>query len=110
MNQELILEIFEVLGMAKPHLCVNGTETLEELLAHPKKYDALFLDIQMPGMDGFEVARTLRDQGRNIPIVAMTGLASDRDREKSRRSGIDYFLTKPFSLNELETILISLGE
>jgi signal transduction histidine kinase len=110
MNQELILEIFEVLGITKPHLCVNGTETLEELLAHPNKYDALFLDIQMPGMDGFEVARTLRDQGRNIPIVAMTGLASDRDREQSRRSGIDYFLTKPFTLNELETILISLGE
>jgi two-component system capsular synthesis sensor histidine kinase RcsC len=96
--------------MAKPRLCVNGTETLEELLAHPQKYDALFLDIQMPGMDGFEVARTLRDQGHTLPIVAMTGLASDRDREKSRRSGIDHFLTKPFTLNELETILISLGE
>ncbi|GAU08466.1 ATP-binding protein [Desulfoplanes formicivorans] len=109
MNQELILEIFEVLGIGKYHVCANGTEALTALVDHPHRYDVLLLDIQMPGMDGFEVARTIRDQGNRIPIIAMTGLASDKDRTKSRISGIDHFLTKPFTLTELETILVSLA-
>ena len=109
MNQELVVEIFEVLEISDYHLCSNGQETLDALFTGPNQYDVLLLDIQMPGMDGFTVATTIRARGCEIPIVAMTGLASDKDREKSRLSGIDHFLSKPFTLDDLEAILKSLS-
>jgi signal transduction histidine kinase/CheY-like chemotaxis protein len=107
MNQELIRETFDLLGIHSFHICSNGQEALDELAARPTEYDLLLLDIQMPGMDGFTVARTIRDQGNTLPIVAITGLAGDKHREKSRQCGIDHFLSKPFTLEDLESILCS---
>ncbi|WP_462324461.1 hybrid sensor histidine kinase/response regulator [Desulfoplanes sp.] len=108
MNQELVLEIFELLGIENYHMCSNGQAALDSLASAPDRYDALILDIQMPGMDGFTVARTIRDHSNPIPIVAMTGLAGDKDKQRSRECGIDYFLSKPFSLEDLESILVTL--
>jgi signal transduction histidine kinase/CheY-like chemotaxis protein len=108
MNQELIQEIFELLDIQSFRICSNGQEALDTLASQPAGYDVFLLDIQMPGMDGFTVARTVRDQGNAIPIIAITGLAGDKDREKSRQCGIDHFLTKPFTLDDLESLLRSI--
>jgi signal transduction histidine kinase/ActR/RegA family two-component response regulator len=107
MNQDLIREIFELLDIHSFCICSNGQEALDELASQPSGYDVFLLDIQMPGMDGFTVARTVRGQGNTIPIIAITGLAGDKDREKSRQCGIDHFLTKPFTLDDLESLLQS---
>ena len=55
-----------------------------------------FVDIGMPRMDGFEVARRLRERlGRRVRLVALTGWGQDEDRRRSREAGFDHHLTKP---------------
>lgn len=64
--------------------------------------DLILLDIMMPGMDGYQVARTLKAQKHlsRIPLVALTARAMNEDREKARDAGFDDFLTKPFAMDD----------
>lgn len=79
----------------------NGREGLE--LLGTNSYDLLLIDLRMPEMDGFEVTRRVRgDRGRDFPIIAVTGDASNESRQKARDCGIDEFLTKPVKRAELE--------
>jgi two-component system cell cycle response regulator DivK len=66
-------------------------------MALAKKFDLILLDIQLPGMDGYEVARTLRATAatRSIPIVAVTSYAMVGDRESILDAGCDGYLEKP---------------
>jgi len=63
-------------------------------------YDAIILDVMLPGMDGFEVCRTLR-QEMNVPILMLTARAEEIDRVVGLEVGADDYLTKPFSMREL---------
>jgi CheY-like chemotaxis protein len=69
---------------------------------------SVLLDIGMPGMDGYEVARRLRQDERfaSLRIVALTGWGQDSDRRQTRNRGFTYHLTKPVSLEDLHKILI----
>jgi signal transduction histidine kinase/DNA-binding response OmpR family regulator len=69
--------------------------------------DAAVLDIGLPGMDGYEIARRLRADPDTAPavLVAVTGYGRDRDRERSREAGFDYHLVKPVDLAELHRAL-----
>jgi CheY-like chemotaxis protein len=69
--------------------------------------DAVLLDIAMPGMDGYEVARRLRalPNGREMRLIAMTGYGSPQDRARSAESGFDHHLVKPLDLAQLERLL-----
>jgi CheY-like chemotaxis protein len=71
----------------------------------------VLLDIGMPGMDGYEVARTLRARypNRRPAIVALTGWAQEDDRRKARDAGIDYHLVKPADLAELQELLTNVA-
>lgn len=64
-------------------------------------YDILLLDVMLPGMDGFTIAEKLRAQGNTMPILMLTARAELDDRVRGLRSGADYYLTKPFSNDEL---------
>jgi CheY-like chemotaxis protein len=71
----------------------------------------VLLDLGMPGMDGYEVARRVRaraDAGR-VTLVALTGWGQDEDRRRSRAAGFDHHLTKPADVDALEALLRSLG-
>jgi len=87
----------------------NGYEALDSVHAHPP--DLIFLDIGLPGIDGYEVARRLRSDipVYNGTIVALTGWGSDKDKQKSRESGCDAHLTKPVDLGAVEQILTRLS-
>ena len=71
---------------------------------HP---DVVFLDIGMPGMNGYEVAKALRSIPRlaNITLVALTGWGSEHDRALSREAGFDHHLIKPVEMKVIETLL-----
>ena len=64
-------------------------------------YDLLILDVMMPGMNGFEVAKQVRAQRCSTPILMLTALGGIDDRIRGLNSGADYYLTKPFDTREL---------
>jgi DNA-binding response OmpR family regulator len=63
--------------------------------------DLVVLDVMLPGIDGFEVARRIRRQDGRIPILMLTALAADEDRIAGLECGVDDYLVKPFVLREL---------
>jgi CheY-like chemotaxis protein len=69
--------------------------------------DVVVLDIGLPGMNGYDVARLLRAQPefRRIPLVAVTGYGQEEDRRRSREAGFDYHLTKPVDPEALQAFV-----
>ena len=70
-------------------------------LALGGEFDLIVLDLGLPGGDGFEVLRALRQRGRQIPIIILTGRVEERDAEACLEAGADGYMTKPFRLDEL---------
>lgn len=64
-------------------------------------YDLLILDVMMPGMNGYEVARTVRARRFSVPILMLTAKSELEDRIEGLNAGADYYLTKPFDSREL---------
>jgi PAS domain S-box-containing protein len=88
----------------------DGPSALEAL--RTEKPVAAVLDIGMPGMDGYEVARRVRaaPDGGDITLIALTGWGNDDDRRRSREAGIDHHLVKPVDLRVLEDLLAARPE
>ncbi|RRJ82875.1 response regulator transcription factor [Aestuariirhabdus litorea] len=80
--------------------CADGTEGLERALAGD--YDLLVLDLMLPGIDGLELCRRLRSARRTLPILMLTARDSEADRVVGLEMGADDYLTKPFSVRELQ--------
>jgi two-component system, sensor histidine kinase len=82
----------------------DGPEGLRKALDWRPR--AVLLDIGLPGLDGWQVARRLREQeGRAVLLVALTGYGREEDEARSRRAGFDAHLTKPADLMELRRLL-----
>ena len=90
------------------HACYSGTEAL----AMVSKFTPtlILLDIGMPEMDGFEVARRLRTMGFTGAIVALSGYGQESDREESRRAGFDRHLVKPVGADDINQLLAELSK
>jgi PAS domain S-box-containing protein len=109
-NQKLAVIQLKRLGHSV-HVASNGRQTLEALAREP--YDAVFLDCQMPELDGYETAREIRRLEANLRfgsrppafIIALTANAMTGDREKCIAAGMDEFLTKPLDLEQLPAVL-----
>jgi len=73
--------------------------------------DAVVLDLGLPGMDGFEVARRLRDRsgGNGLVLVAVSGYGADEDRKRARQAGFDHHLVKPAEIGTLTSLLATSG-
>ena len=77
----------------------NGTDAM--WLATEAAFDTLILDVMLPGIDGFEVCRTLREQGCAAPVLMLTARDAVEDRVRGLDAGADDYVTKPFSFAEL---------
>ncbi|NNG01936.1 MAG: response regulator, partial [Desulfobacteraceae bacterium] len=104
-NQKLAKMMLGKAGY-KVDVAVNGKEAVERYASTPDAYDLIFMDIQMPEMDGKRAAKTIREMGfDDIPIVAMTAQAMKGDREKCLDAGMNDYITKPIKREVVFEIL-----
>jgi signal transduction histidine kinase/HPt (histidine-containing phosphotransfer) domain-containing protein len=104
-NQKVGLSVLHKLGY-RADIAANGLEVLRAL--EEKAYDILFLDVQMPEMDGLEAARKICERWpaeKRPRIVAMTGNALMGDREKCLEAGMDDYISKPIRIGDLQQAL-----
>ena len=98
------------LGGHEVYSASNGVLALESAERHQP--DVALLDIGMPKLDGYEVARRIRSQpwGRSITLVALTGWGQESDRKRSCEAGFDWHLVKPLDLEQLSQLLAGLPD
>ncbi len=74
--------------------------------------DVVVLDIGLPGMDGYQVARLIRDipEFRQIILIALTGYGQEFDRQRSKAAGFDKHLVKPVQFSDIEDLLVGLEQ
>lgn len=98
------LEIVLKKAMYKVLRANNGFEAVEKCRSHPE-IDILLLDLKMPGMDGFEAAKKIRNILPQLPIIALSAYVSSQDEDAAIQAGCNEFVVKPISKNRLlETI------
>src|SRR5215207_5690857 len=90
-------------GMREEGMAADVAVTGEDALwmAGATDYDAIVLDVMLPGVDGFEVCRRMRADGVRSPVLMLTALDAVDDRVRGLDTGADDYLVKPFSLAEL---------
>ena len=103
-NREIIVALLETTGIKL--VCVeNGLEAVEAFLAAPATYDLIFMDVQMPELDGYGATHRIRGadvpEARTVPIVAMTANVFKEDVERCIASGMNDHIGKPVGLAEL---------
>jgi CheY-like chemotaxis protein len=100
-NQKVAIRMLERLGL-RADVAANGLETVKMFEKLP--YDLVFMDCQMPEMDGYEAARRIRrrqEPGRQVAIIAMTADAMEGCREQCLAAGMDDFIAKPVAMKAL---------
>ncbi len=109
LNREIATAILENVGL-KVDTAEDGSEAVDIMYkAAEDEYDLIFMDIQMPTMDGYTATHEIRtlanNRKANIPIVAMTANAFEEDRKKSLEAGMNGHIAKPISIEEIAKVL-----
>lgn len=103
---ETVVDYLESLGFSVTPV-YDGNSALDAI--YENNFDLLLLDVNVPDMNGFEILKSIREQGSTTPAIFITSLNSMRDLESGYDSGCDDYIRKPFALKELklrvETIL-----
>ncbi len=106
-NQAVTRSMLKHLGFARIDVVDDGGSAVD--LACRESYDLILMDCKMPGMDGYEATRAIREREdagpERVPIVALSGKVLDGDRERCLRYGMDDCLGKPFELAHLRDLL-----
>ena len=97
LNMELVIEILMARGFTVNE-AINGEEALRK--AENEDFDLVLMDIELPGMDGVEVTRILKNRNQNIPVVALTSYAMKGDRERFISAGFNEYLSKPLDISD----------
>ena len=84
----------------------NGEEAIRSFM-HDGVFDLILMDIRLPGMNGFEVTRRIREMNKSIPIIAHTALAFELDKEEYLKAGCNAQITKP---TDRQTLLKVISE
>lgn len=109
LSAEIAQTLLETEGIVVAH-AENGSDAVDLYLSRPAgSFDAILMDIMMPGMDGYEAARTIRLSGKadaaDIPIIALTANAFAEDAQAARDAGMNAHLPKPLDFNKLKDML-----
>lgn len=109
LNAEIVREVLKMSG-TQVEWVKNGKEAVEKVLcSEDGYYDMIFMDIQMPVMDGYQATKAIRASGRNdaqtIPIVAITANAFIEDISRAKKAGMTEYVTKPVDFVQLEQIM-----
>lgn len=107
-NQRLATVQLDKLGY-RAEVVGDGRQALQAVLDDVNKYQLILMDCQMPQMDGFEATRLIRkaekDLQKHIPIIAMTANAMEEDRQECLEAGMDDYISKPVTLENLDRVL-----
>jgi CheY-like chemotaxis protein len=107
-NREIAWDLFAMIGL-KADSAENGKEAAEMFRAAPDRYDVIFMDVQMPEMDGYEATRIIRamdlPKAKTIPIIAMTANVFREDVEKCFAAGMNAHTGKPLDLDAIRACL-----
>jgi two-component system CheB/CheR fusion protein len=111
-NQDLVEGLINVLTDAGHEVCSAHDGPRAIKMAEQFKPEVVFLDIGLPLLDGYEVARRLRQLPglERIMLVALSGYGESKDRQQSTEAGFDLHLVKPADLGRIEEVLASLAE
>ncbi|OFY49298.1 MAG: hypothetical protein A2W85_15545 [Bacteroidetes bacterium GWF2_41_31] len=108
-NRKIVMQLLAKKGW-KVTLVENGREALNAYVENAKSFNIILMDVQMPEMDGYTSTEKIREyehiNGGHAPIVAMTAFAMVGDKEKCLASGMDSYISKPISPNELYSTVI----
>ncbi len=106
LSRQVILELLQAAGITAD-LAGDGGEAIQYLLNERRCYDAVLMDLQLPTLDGFQAARSIRADPRctGLPIIAMTAYALPEERDHCLAVGMNDYLAKPFGLTQLLHIL-----
>lgn len=107
-NQEVILRMLKLEKILNVTIAEDGQEALELVTKKEGEfhaYDLIFMDVQMPRLDGISSARLIREAGFTKPIVALTAFADQSNIDECFGSGMDYFLSKPIKRPLLKKVL-----
>ena len=103
-NREIVIALLEPTSI-EIDCAENGAIAVRMFSENPDRYDIIFMDVQMPEMDGYQATRTIRDmdipKAKSIPIVAMTANVFKEDIERSIEAGMNDHLGKPLNINEV---------
>jgi len=107
-NQKLALILLDKMGY-RVDAVVNGKEALKALEKVP--YDMVFMDVQMPEMDGYQATKAIRNphsrvRNHHVPIIAMTANAMKGDRERCIEVGMDDYIPKPIKPENLQKAIM----
>ena len=107
-NREIVLALLEPMNLVV-ECAENGAQAVEMFEAAPEKYKMIFMDLQMPEMDGYEATRSIRamdkPRAKDIPIVAMTANVFREDIENCLKCGMNAHIGKPININEVLMML-----
>lgn len=107
-HQSLAARLVEMLGCTVD-VVQDGNEAVQAVSS--THYDVVFMDCRMPGLDGYSATRVIRSREQQfgglarLPIIALTTLSSDADRERCYKAGMDGFISKPLRLERLKLCL-----
>ncbi|MDR1530691.1 MAG: response regulator [Clostridiales bacterium] len=103
-NREIVISLFESIGL-EVECAVNGANALQMFTESPDKYDIIFMDVQMPEMDGYEATQKIRalsdPRAKNIPIIAMTANVFREDIKMCLNAGMNGHVGKPLNMQDI---------
>ena len=107
-NREIVVELLTPTGL-EVECAVNGVQAVQMFRENPERYDLIFMDVNMPEMDGYDATRNIRrcqaPNAQSIPIIAMTANVFQEDVDRCHEAGMDTHIGKPLDINATMKVL-----